>query len=369
MQRLNAPAELAGGGQPSAPASTLDLNAIDVSSLDRLIAIRQEQVRIDGYRSRAEDKKSAVTEAVYLRVMDDYDRRAAGLDQQSAPLRAQARAEYRKLKTLLDEVGYRYDQAKLQAEEVDFRHAVGELDDEERRARLAAPQSTLDECEAERRALDGMKARFVDALGSVDALEGPPEPVPVAPLYPAEPRVGPARQLGMADVGLPLRGRQPLPPDPASGPTMALPNTGKRLSPSPIDHAPRPLPSDDAVDEENERATMMVASAAIVLIEPAALSQDFQLGSLNGIGRSDENQICLSNSGISRKHAVIKAVPGGFAIKDLGSQNGTFVNGHRVTDQVLDDGDTIEVGSVKFVFRMPWEATPAASLGSSRRRS
>ena len=59
---------------------------------------------------------------------------------------------------------------------------------------------------------------------------------------------------------------------------------------------------------------------------------------------------------------------GGFTIKDLGSQNGTFVNGHRVTDQVLDDGDTIEVGSVKFVFRMPWEATPSASLGRSSAR-
>jgi pSer/pThr/pTyr-binding forkhead associated (FHA) protein len=121
------------------------------------------------------------------------------------------------------------------------------------------------------------------------------------------------------------------------------------------------VPPEEAREDADDGATMMLAAAAVVLIEPASLSQDFQLGAMNGIGRSDENQICLSNSGISRKHAVIRAVPGGFAIKDLASQNGTFVNGQRVTEQMLTDGDTIEVGSVKFVFRMPWSATPSAS--------
>jgi pSer/pThr/pTyr-binding forkhead associated (FHA) protein len=306
--------------------------------------------------------------------MDDYDRRAAALDQQSAPLRAQARAEYRKLKTLLDDLAFRLEQAKLQKEEVEFRHAVGELSDEELRDRLAAPQTALDDCETERHTLEDIKARFVDALGSVEALEAdepddtlePEDPLeheeevpfqPVAAAFPSESRLG---------IGLPpLRARQTQPADPALLSTMSVPNTGRRLTPLTNEFSPRPSPAED-VDDDGEGATMMVAAAAIVLIEPAALSQDFQLSSSNSIGRSDENQICLSNSGISRKHAIIKAVPGGgFAIKDLGSQNGTFVNGHRVTDQVLDDGDTIEVGSVKFVFRMPWEATPSASLGRS----
>ena len=86
---------------------------------------------------------------------------------------------------------------------------------------------------------------------------------------------------------------------------------------------------------------------------------------INGIGRSDENRICLSNPGISRKHCEIKAVAGGYAIKDLGSQNGTFVNGQRVTEKSLTDGDTIDVGSVQFVFRMPW--APSAAAASSAR--
>src|SRR5262249_42713389 len=141
----------------------------------------------------------------------------------------------------------------------------------------------------------------------------------------------------------------------------------RRPAPGP-DYGTRPLPPEEPPEPADEGATMMLQSAAVVIIEPASISQDFQLGALNGIGRSDENQICLSNSGISRKHAVIKAVPGGFAIKDLGSQNGTFVNGQRVTEHTLTDGDTIEVGSVKFVFRMPWTTSPSTASGRSSAR-
>src|SRR5207244_9600052 len=118
-------------------------------------------------------------------------------------------------------------------------------------------------------------------------------------------------------------------------------------------------------DDDDGGATMMLPAAAIVIIEPASMSQEFQLGAVNGIGRSEDNQICLLNPGISRKHAIIKAVPDGYSLKDLGSQNGTFVNGQRVTEKSLTDGDTIDVGSVQFVFRMPW--APSATAASSGR--
>src|SRR2546425_13097679 len=104
MKAVNAPAEPASGGRSTAPASILDpLQTIDVSSLDRLIAIRKEQDRINGFREKAKEKKTAVAEPVYKRVMEDYARRSATLEQQSAPLRDQARVEYRKLKTVIDD--------------------------------------------------------------------------------------------------------------------------------------------------------------------------------------------------------------------------------------------------------------------------
>jgi diguanylate cyclase (GGDEF)-like protein len=63
------------------------------------------------------------------------------------------------------------------------------------------------------------------------------------------------------------------------------------------------------------------------------------------IGRTAECDIMLSDSGISRQHAVIRVRPDGtLMLRDLGSRNGTRLNGKRVSESVIEDGDTIRLG-------------------------
>ena len=63
------------------------------------------------------------------------------------------------------------------------------------------------------------------------------------------------------------------------------------------------------------------------------------------IGRADEADLPLLEERVSRKHALIKvSSQGGVVIEDLGSSNGTFVNGVRVQKQELGDGDRIQIG-------------------------
>lgn len=64
------------------------------------------------------------------------------------------------------------------------------------------------------------------------------------------------------------------------------------------------------------------------------------------IGRLAECDIAFDDSNVSRRHAEIKALVGGYAINDLGSTNGTKVNGVTITfERALRDGDIISVGS------------------------
>ncbi|MEA2180689.1 MAG: hypothetical protein QOG77_3986, partial [Solirubrobacteraceae bacterium] len=62
-----------------------------------------------------------------------------------------------------------------------------------------------------------------------------------------------------------------------------------------------------------------------------------------GIGRVVENDVVLEDDGISRRHAEIRRGDDGWTIADLGSKNGTRVNGERLRDgrRVLRTGDAI----------------------------
>jgi hypothetical protein len=63
------------------------------------------------------------------------------------------------------------------------------------------------------------------------------------------------------------------------------------------------------------------------------------------IGRADEADLTLADAGVSRNHARVSGGAGGASIEDLGSSNGTFVNGERVEgSRALSDGDQIQLG-------------------------
>jgi hypothetical protein len=77
--------------------------------------------------------------------------------------------------------------------------------------------------------------------------------------------------------------------------------------------------------------------------------------SVTSIGRLDINDISVHNGAVSRYHAKIALTEDGFKIYDLDSENGVFVNGERITEHLMNDGDRIELGpgTKRFVFRCP----------------
>ena len=68
------------------------------------------------------------------------------------------------------------------------------------------------------------------------------------------------------------------------------------------------------------------------------------------IGRSTDTDIVLASPDVSRRHAELRTVDGGWTISDLGSTNGLTVNGTEVTDYHLGDGDEIAIGRFSLVF-------------------
>ncbi len=86
------------------------------------------------------------------------------------------------------------------------------------------------------------------------------------------------------------------------------------------------------------------------------------LVAVTSIGRSGENAVVVRDTSASRHHAVIlERAPGEYQLTDLGSRNGTLVNGKRVVaPHLLATGDTIEIGEVRMRVHLARdEAAPA----------
>ena len=72
-------------------------------------------------------------------------------------------------------------------------------------------------------------------------------------------------------------------------------------------------------------------------------------------GRRDDCDFRIPLGEISRKHCRLMKTDGVLKIEDLGSSNGTFVNGQRVQEHTLEPGDTLKIGAAIFVVQIDGE--------------
>jgi hypothetical protein len=99
-------------------------------------------------------------------------------------------------------------------------------------------------------------------------------------------------------------------------------------------------PSVEALAENPENAFLIVDGTRLFPISQAVIN----------IGRRSDNQLVLDDERISRIHAQLRLVKGNFVIFDLDSLGGTWVNGERVQQRILQPGDVISLAGLPLVF-------------------
>jgi hypothetical protein len=360
------------------------LQQIDTSVIDELMDVKRERETVaDRLAKMGEDKeKKKVSDVVFRRVKRDYESRATSLERKAAPLKDRARGEYGKLKALLDRIESENSATKLDREEVDFRKSLGEFGDDEFDQKVSELDERLEEQEEQLTEIREVRERFVEAFDSEEELATvpaapapaekgaagtktvePPEAVITAPQPVEEPPPPPAAATppppppAMDEVPpsdgtiiLPPEGSAPPPPPPPqeSKESKATPPTPGR---SPTSTKPVAPATSSAPAAPPGGKTVVLSLAKLVAIDTDLGAPDFPLQPLTFVGRTPDNQVRLNKPAVSRRHAQLTQTPEGWSIKDLHSENGTYVNGEKIEERALADGDRVQIGTVRLVFR------------------
>lgn len=86
------------------------------------------------------------------------------------------------------------------------------------------------------------------------------------------------------------------------------------------------------------------------------------------IGRDSSSAVAINDAEVSRKHARLNFQGGKYVIEDLGSTNGTFVNGQRLASPaVLKSGDVVSLGEQIVLMFEALSADPGATIAASRK--
>jgi adenylate cyclase len=103
---------------------------------------------------------------------------------------------------------------------------------------------------------------------------------------------------------------------------------------------------------------------AFLLLEPAGRRFPLNAGQSWTIGRGDGSAVMLDSRSVSRLHALVQRRDGGdYSLVDLGSRNGCFVNGQRVSlPRILCDGDRLAFGDQELLFHTARRRPPEAVL-------
>ena len=115
------------------------------------------------------------------------------------------------------------------------------------------------------------------------------------------------------------------------------------------------IPTDDATAPDLMKSAR-ITDPVISIINGPQTGNTFEIiDPETSIGRDPANAIFLNDMTVSRTHAKIVRTPFGTTIEDLGSLNGTWVDGAIVTAAPLHDGSTVQIGTFTLVYH---ERTP-----------
>ncbi len=323
------------------------LSSVDLGVIDALKALKQDADVLRERLSGLESVKADFDPSVYSRVSADYSSKLAALETEAEPLRRTARETYARLRGVLAEIDAAHEAVKLDRQEIELRHKLGEFDAADFAGRIKEIEAQLAERAAAHKQGEKLRGRFLEVFANEEELlRGAPVfdipgPASTQEMPIAEPPPHPSQVPTVA---------APLPPLPPGPPPTAQTQILQVLK---LPEPPRvPPPPGAAPATLGATATMSLRTARLVPQNPEAGRTAIPLPPKPvALGADAANDIRIGGPGVDARHAQITVDGKGYTLSDLGSKAGTRVNAEIIQQALLRHEDVIQIGMARFVFR------------------
>ncbi len=307
----------------------------------------KEQWRVIRDRlAKIEDHREKVSEVVYERVLADYKERIKEVTTAVLEKKAAVDKELASLGETRESILKELEGHRNALEEIKFRNTLGEYTGEEYQTAAREEQEKISKFETVLSAVNSNIHRYESifegepdlfAAQEAQAIEEErpevSEPSGVVPIqHGAEPVTD--------EAGYVIEGEGP-----SYFSTTEPEGTQPKLDESATAKAPAGL-------GEREMPEVGAMPARIVFISGEDAGAAFPIKGTVSFGRAEANTVTIRDSKVSRQHAQIQQQGNEYVIIDLNSSNGTYVNGERIEEYVLSNGDEIMIGDCIMQFQM-----------------
>lgn len=321
--------------------TALDLQALDLTVLDELAQLQVTRQTLTERLKHMDERRSEVPAPVFLRVRADYEQQRSRLELDERPKKKSAKEIYAKLRSRLDALEQADAEAKLNLQELEFRHSLGEFDKAQFNVRKADIDAGIQERAADFETAKLIRERFLAVFESEVELNANSDAAAPAPTPPSAPQPTPPVA--------PPSNYTPIP--------QAAPAQIPGMPPVPTDAPPPPAPVSESKPEikrpANPDATVVFRPGRLTPMNPEAGIAPTML-SLKpiSIGTDPTCDVKLNAANVQRRHVDINLTRAGFMLKDVAGGGFVYIDGQVVTEQLLRDGDSVQIGSARFAFKL-----------------
>jgi hypothetical protein len=307
--------------------------------LEETTRLKEERRVVRERLEKVEASKADVSPAVYERVRGDYLKKLESADQALIAKKSEVDKELATLYAARTKVGENVQQTKEALEELKFRQSLGEFAAGEFEQQSGDASEKVAKFDAVLSAIMGNIGRYETLFAEEVGLlpDGPAPAPPPAPM--PQTRAFSPEDLSEKTPALGANGYQ------LSG------EEGNYFKPQQMSETSIFNPDDLEADTEIGPEPTPPPGPTLTILRGTGEGNIFALHKETTIGRGKDNTVVLREAKVSRRHALLTTDGTQWNIVDMQSSNGVLVNGSKVTESAVADGDQIQIGDFLLEFR------------------